>query len=77
VVVFNLPEALGGRDWLRLVDTNSPEDEDIEDAEPFKFGDHYEVTGRSLLLFLLRPARTPRRPMRDVSRLATPARAPR
>jgi pullulanase/glycogen debranching enzyme len=56
VVVFTLPTVPGGRDWLRLLDTNLPDqDEDMEDALPFKFGHPYEVTGRSLLLFLLRP----------------------
>ena len=51
-----LPTVPGGRDWLRLLDTNLPDqDEDMEDALPFEFGHPYEVTGRSLLLFLLRP----------------------
>jgi glycogen operon protein len=63
VVVFTLPKVAGGGDWLRLVDTNRPhEDDDPYEATPFKFGQQYEVTGRSLLLFLLRPARTQRRP---------------
>jgi isoamylase len=58
VVVFTLPTVSGGRDWLRLLDTNLPDqDEDMEDALPFKFGHPYEVTGRSLLLFLLRPSK--------------------
>ncbi|HZT88854.1 MAG TPA: glycogen debranching protein GlgX [Stellaceae bacterium] len=61
VVVFQLPEVTGGRDWVRLVDTNLPdEDEEFEDAARLEFGHNYEVTGRSLLLFLLRPER-PRR----------------
>jgi isoamylase len=61
VVVFTLPEVAGGRDWSRLVDTNLPgEDEDPEDAVRFDFGHRYEVTGRSLLLFVLRPARATR-----------------
>ena len=56
VVVFTLPCVPGGRDWLRFLDTNLPDqDEDLEEALPFKFGHRYEVTGRSLLLFLLRP----------------------
>jgi isoamylase len=62
VVNFTLPPAPGGRDWLRLVDTNLPDkDHDVEDALPMKFCHPYEVTGRSLLLFLLRPqkARAP------------------
>jgi glycogen operon protein len=58
VVVFTLPPASGGRDWLRLVDTNLPDqDEGFEEALPMKFGHPYEITGRSLLLFLLRPKR--------------------
>ena len=61
VVLFTLPEIVGGRDWLRLIDTNLPDaDEDPEDAAHFGFGQTYEVTGRSLLLFLLRPVRAPR-----------------
>jgi isoamylase len=57
-VPFALPEVTGGRDWLRLLDTNLPEEEDDSD-EPMRLGfaHKYEVTGRSLLLFLLRPER--------------------
>jgi glycogen operon protein len=56
VVAFTLPKVANGRDWLRLVDTNRPdEDGDPYEATPFKFGQRYEVAGRSLLLFLLRP----------------------
>jgi isoamylase len=62
VVAFDLPEVVGGRDWRRLVDTNLPEeDDDPEDAVHFTFGHAYEATGRSLLLFLLRPERSRRR----------------
>jgi glycogen operon protein len=61
VVVFTLPDVPGGRDWLRLVDTNLPdEDEDPEEPARFAFDHRYEVTGRSLLLFLLRPTRPAR-----------------
>ncbi len=64
VVVFTLPKAQGGRDWRRLVDTNLPqEDEEFDSAAMFKCGHRYEVTGRSLLLFLLRPTK-PRGPAR-------------
>jgi hypothetical protein len=43
------------------VDTNLPdEDDDPEEPVRFGFGHKYEVTGRSLLLLLLRPARPPR-----------------
>jgi glycogen operon protein len=57
VVRFKLPDVAGGRAWLRLIDTNLPDVEDEEDAETADFGSEYEVTGRSLLLFKLLPAR--------------------
>jgi glycogen operon protein len=62
VVVFRLPEVVGGRGWERLVDTNLPED-DVDPEEPVRlsFGHEYQVTGRSLLLFLLRPERPARK----------------
>jgi isoamylase len=53
-----LPKVKGGRDWKRLIDTNVPEeDDDWEDLPRFKPGQRYQVTGRSLVLFVLRPAR--------------------
>jgi glycogen operon protein len=69
VVVFKLPEVPGGRDWSRLLDTNLPdEDEDPEEIARFPFGHRYELTGRSLLLFLLRPQRASRtRPVTDTT----------
>jgi isoamylase len=54
VVPFTLPEAAGGRHWVRLIDTNQGQSDELQD---FGFGHVYEVTGRSLLLFILRPAR--------------------
>ena len=49
VVVFTLPKAMGGRDWSRLIDTNLPKaDDDADRPALFKFGQQYEVTGRSL-----------------------------
>ena len=36
------------------MDTNRPE---LDEPEPFEFGHPYLVTGRSLLLFVLRPER--------------------
>ena len=54
VVEFELPEPPAGQRWLLLVDTNRPE---LEEPEPFEFGHPYMVTGRSLLLFVLRPER--------------------
>jgi glycogen operon protein len=62
VVVFKLPEVVGGRGWERLVDTNLPEDDvDPEEQVRLSFGHEYQVTGRSLLLFLLRPERPARK----------------
>jgi glycogen operon protein len=52
VVRFTLPPAVGGREWVVLIDTNLPE---LTGLPRFRFGHVYEVTGRSLLLFMLRP----------------------
>ena len=58
LVQFTLPESVGGTAWTRLLDTNLPdEDEDPEDRVHLDFGHQYQVTGRSLLLFRLRPLR--------------------
>ncbi|MFO1081158.1 MAG: glycogen debranching protein GlgX [Reyranellaceae bacterium] len=57
-VPFKLPEAVGGRRWVRLVDTNTVLDGETPE---FDFGHDYVVTGRSLLLFILRPDRTHQR----------------
>lgn len=57
LVVFTLPSVKGGRDWVRLLDTNLP-DADIDPIPArFRFGHKYGVTGRSLLLFALRQTR--------------------
>jgi isoamylase len=53
VVRFTLPAASGGEEWVCLIDTNQAGPDDLP---RFKFGQVYEVTGRSLLLFVLRPA---------------------
>jgi isoamylase len=53
-VNFALPQSPGGSGWDLLVDTNAP---DQEKRPSFKFGVHYQVSGRSLLLFLMRPKR--------------------
>jgi glycogen operon protein len=52
LVVFKLPECPGGCEWVRLVDTNL--DDDAEEAV-FACGAEYDVTGRSLLAFMLKP----------------------
>jgi glycogen operon protein len=57
-IPFKLIEVNGGRDWERLLDTNAPEtDIEEEDRSRFSFNEPYTVTGRSFLLFRLRPAR--------------------
>jgi isoamylase len=62
VVNFKLPEVTEGKYWVRLIDTNQPQ---AVDAPQFQFGDTYQVTGRSLLVMVLRlngsEARTRRR----------------
>jgi glycogen operon protein len=50
VVKFTLPEPAGGGIWSRLIDTNLPDQDERSTFEP---GSVYDVTGRSLLLFLL------------------------
>ena len=56
LVTFTLPESVGGVAWTRLLDTNLP---DSQDVESFKFGTGYAVTGRSLLMFVLKPEDSP------------------
>ena len=58
VVPFTLPSATGGSRWIKLVDTHKPGDTALTRS---RFGEHFEVPGRTLLLFVLQPARTPRR----------------
>ena len=50
VVTFTLPEVPEGKRWTRLIDTNLPTGFETPN---FEFGARYEVTGRSLLLFIL------------------------
>jgi glycogen operon protein len=54
VVSFKLPEWAGGDGWSLLIDTNRPEVE----SDDFEIGAEYGVTGRSLLMFQLRPEAT-------------------
>ena len=49
-VGFCLPNTPDGEAWLLQIDTNQP---DLADAPSFRPGDMYEVTGRSVLLFLM------------------------
>jgi glycogen operon protein len=55
MVRFTLPECPGGSEWVRLVDTNL--DDDAEQAV-LPCGAIYDVTGRSLLAFMLKPEAT-------------------
>jgi glycogen operon protein len=50
VVKFTLPEVPEGKFWIRLIDTNLPA---AFETPNFDFGSDYDVTGRSLLLFVL------------------------
>jgi glycogen operon protein len=50
VVVFTLPAIPEGTHWKCLVDTNIP---DRMEEPMFESGQQFEVTGRSLLLFVL------------------------
>ncbi|MFE1603141.1 glycogen debranching protein GlgX [Methylobacterium sp. ID0610] len=52
VVRFRLPKTAGGHEWVRLIDTNLPE---TQDAASLTAGDIYDVTGRSMLVLVLRP----------------------
>src|SRR5262249_8862351 len=54
-VSFKLPQASGGSRWVQLIDTNRTTDGEMPE---FDFGHDYVVTGRSFLLFILRPERT-------------------
>jgi glycogen operon protein len=51
VVLFTLPECADGTAWQLLVDTNTP---DTDHPDAFDIGHQYQVTGRSLLLFVLK-----------------------
>jgi glycogen operon protein len=55
VVEFTLPKAVGGSRWVCLLDTNRLEGDELDE---FDVGHTYEVTGHSLLLFILRPDRS-------------------
>ena len=51
VVKFKLPDSPGGKEWLLAVDTNDPDEKN--QATRFKIGEIYDVTARSLRLFIL------------------------
>jgi isoamylase len=62
VVVFTLPGVPEGRYWQRLIDTNVPLDASLPE---FDVGAQYEVTGRSLLLFVLSSGESAKRQLRE------------
>jgi glycogen operon protein len=49
IVKFTLPEVAEGKSWLGFVDTNLPDAR----LSSFQFGHRYDVTGRSLAMFVL------------------------
>ncbi|MBM3301363.1 MAG: glycogen debranching enzyme GlgX, partial [Deltaproteobacteria bacterium] len=59
VVLFTLPEVPDGARWSGLIDTNDP---DRAEVPTFPFGHVYQVTGHSLLVFVLE--NEDRRPLR-------------
>ncbi len=52
LVGFTLPGLPGGETWSLQVDTNQPE---LANAPSFRAGERYDVTGRSVLLFMMEP----------------------
>lgn len=56
MVDFSLPDCAGGHGWQLLLDTNTP---DRSDAPNFAFGDAFQTTARSVVLFLLRAGHDP------------------
>jgi len=54
IVKCKMPDVTGGRGWMCLIDTNQPSLDAPVQAE---FGEEYPATGRSLLLFQLKPER--------------------
>ncbi len=65
-VPFKLPEVVGGRTWLCLVDTAAPERNEPPNVQT---GDCYEATDRSLLLFALKPERQSWRTLQSLAEL--------
>ncbi len=59
VVPFTLPEVVGGKGWLCLLDTARPE---LDEAERLEVGTVFDVPGRSLQLFELTPRAARQRP---------------
>jgi len=66
-VSFKLPEVVGGRTWVCLIDTAEP-----QRSEPpaVQSGACYDATDRSLLLFVLRPDRRSWRTLQALAEMA-------
>jgi glycogen operon protein len=65
-VPFRLPEVVGGSAWLCLIDTAAPR---RNDPPTVASGAEYEVTGRALLLFALKPERCTRQTLQSLAEL--------
>ena len=50
MVRFKFVEVMGGKKWVRLLDTNQPE---ANESDAFSFKKSYDVTGRSIVMFKL------------------------
>ena len=52
LVSFTLPATIGASAWTRLLDTNLPDSQEVVSVP---IGERYDVTGRSMLMFVLKP----------------------
>jgi glycogen operon protein len=73
VVEFALPEVPEGKRWFRVVDTNVPGGTDMPG---FEFGHSYQVTGRSMLVFVLGFEDRQPRKTRGIGAILNPAERP-
>ena len=60
VVPFKLPKVVGGRNWLKLIDSNEPDGGQDEGGVRARFGQICDVAGRSVVVFRLVADRTRR-----------------
>ena len=65
MVSFTLPKSVGGAAWTRLLDTNLP---DSQEAANWEIGARYDVTGRSMLMFVLKPEENGDAPASEMER---------
>ena len=76
-VDFTLPEGSDGVAWVRLLDTNINGEDEEEEEPSFPIGETYTVTGRSLLLFVLKRRRQPRREQEQAPPASVPEAQPK